>query len=1038
MKFLHALLRNHVLANLVFVLVLVLGAVSYGQMPRAKDPQIKLNWVNIITYLPGAAAEDVEKRVTDPIEEAIQRSVRDIKFVSSTSREGTSNIIVRFDYIDEATYDKRVIDLRREVQNVYNDELPDEAEDPVFYELTSSTWFPTATVVVHGRGQDDNLRRQARYVKRDLEALDGVDAINALGLPRPELVVEFDPARLIGLGITPGDLADTVRAYFRDVSAGDIATAGGRWLVRISGTSADPETLAGLPVTTARGVVELGALAAIRFTTEEPDELVSFNGQPATMLAVTKEEDANVIDLVGRLQGYIDRRNALVARTGVELFLVDDQTVSTREALDLMQANAAIGLAFVLLVTWVFLGSRVAFMTSAGIPFTLAATFVLLNVTGMTLNNTVLLGVVIALGMLVDDAVVVVETIYERLLRGEAPGAAAVAGLVEVFAPVTTSVLTTVAAFLPLALLPGVLGEFMRVIPIVVSAALALSLLEAYWMLPAHVIAFRSREPREARWRERFKHAIRLRYTRLLVGAMRRPWLAYLVVLLAFALAAAVLVTGHVRVNFFQGDAVRLFYVSVEMPPGTALEETSRTLVDIERRARTVIEPHELRGSVVYAGQLFTETDNVFGDVVGQILVSLEPARPGDRHVFDVADAVEDAIRDFPGPKKVWLLRIKDGPPTQRPIKLKVRGDNYPEILEVVAHLQGFLESNPVYRDIALDYRPGNPELVLRQDGEAIKRVGVAPTTVSRAVALNVDGELVTEFQYRGEEVRVRVRAASDGRGDIDDLLRQPVAVPGGGNVALGELVTASRGVSQYNIRHHDYKRAVTLEADIDTARIDTVTANRLVLDEWQRLAGDYPNIDIDFSGELDDIEESLDAITLLFVLGVGLMYIILGTQFRSYGQPLLILFTVPLAFTGVVLGLLVTGNPLSLYTLYGMVALAGIAVNSSIVLISAANDRLEAGMSLNHATIYAARRRVVPILITSATTIAGLFSLAAGLAGRSFIWGPVATAIVWGLTFSTILTLLVIPMLYRTVMGWRTGLRRQAGNSSSSSQFGR
>ncbi len=1018
-----ALLRNHVLANLVFALVIVIGVVSYGQMPRAKDPQIKLNWVNIVTVLPGASAEDVEKRVTDPIEQAIQRSVRDIKFVSSTSREGTSNIIVRFDYIDGPTYDKRVIDLRREVQNVYNDELPDEADDPIFYELTSSTWFPTATVVVHGEGQDDNLRRQARYVKRDIEEIAGVDAINPIGLPEPELVIAFRPERLLGLGITAADLADTVRAYFRDVAAGDVATGGGRWLVRIAGTTADPEVLARLPVVTATGVVELGALADITFTTEEPEELVSFDGRPATMMAVTKEEDANVLDLVTRLQAYIEARNALADRTGVRLFLVDDQTVSTREALGLMQANAAIGLAFVLAVTWVFLGARIALLTSIGIPFTLAATFIMLNATGMTLNNTVLLGVVISLGMLVDDAVVVVEAIYQRLQRGADTLSAAIGGLVEVVAPVTTSVLTTIAAFLPLALLPGVLGEFMRVIPIVVTTALALSLFEAYWMLPAHVVALRvsfARPTAAHRRRERFTHWIRLNYTRVLLRALRRPGLALAVVALSFAVAIGTVASGLVRVDFFQGDAVRLFYISVEMPPGTPLAETSRTLNAIERRALAVIAPDELRGSVAYAGQLFTETDNIYGDVVGQILVSLEPATPGDRHVFAVADAVEAAIADFPGPKKLWLMRIKDGPPTQKPVKLKVRGDDFETILEVVNELQGYLASNDVFHDIATDYRPGNPELVLRLDGDAIKRAGVTPTVISRTVALHVDGELVTEFQHRGEEVRVRVRAHGDGLGDIDDLLRRTLALPDGRSVALGELVRAERGVSRYNIRHHDYKRAITLEADIDESRIDTVAANRLIDDEWRRLAPAYPNVDIDFSGELDDIEESLDAITLLFVLGLGLMYIILGTQFRSYLQPLLILFTVPLAFTGVVFGLLVTGNPLSLYTLYGMVALAGIAVNASIVLISAANSRLAAGMSLNHATVYAARRRVVPILITSATTVAGLFSLAAGLAGDSFIWGPVATAIVWGLTFSTVLTLIMIPMLYRILRGAR------------------
>jgi len=1025
---LRAVISNHVLANLVFVLVLVLGATSYVQMPRAKDPQIKLNWVNIITTLPGASAEDVEKRITDPIEEAIQRSVRDIKFVSSTSRENVSNIIVRFDYIDDRTYDKRVIDLRREVQNVYTDELPEEAEDPVFYELTSSTWFPTATVAVYGQGRDENLRRQARYVKRDIEALPGVDAINALGLPRPELVIAFHPDKLAGLGVTPADVADTVRAYFRDVAAGDLQTASGRWLVRIAGTSADPEDLAALPVVTARGVVELGDIAELSFTTEEPDEMVSFEGRPATMMAITKEEDANVIDLVAELQAYIDRRNALEGRTGVRLFLLDDQTASTRNALTLMQSNAAILLAFVLVVTWLFLGSRIAVLTSLGIPFSLAGTFIVLNLAGLTVNNTVLLGVVIALGMLVDDAVVVVDAVYQRLRAGSRAVDAALEGLAEVAAPVTSSVLTTIAAFLPLALLPGVLGEFMRVIPLVVCVALTVSLLEAFWMLPTHVAALAPdyrEHGRMQRWRDRFTRRVRRVYMRWLVRAMRHPWRMLTLVVAAFAIAGGALASGVVRVNFFQGDAVRLFYVNVEMPPGTALPDTARVLAGIEARARTAIRPEELRGSISYAGQMFTETDNLFGDVVGQVLVSLNPATPDGRHVFEVADAVEAAVRDYPGPKSLSLLRISDGPPTRRPISLKIRGDNYAEVLAVVDALRGFLDGKSEFRDIVTDYRPGNPALVLRHDGDAVQRAGVPPEVVSRALMLYVDGEIVTEFQHLGEEVRVRVRADGDAASDIDSLLRRTIALGDGRVVALGEVLDADYASSQYNIRHHDYKRTVTLEADIDDAVTDTVSANRVLMDEWRRIAPAHPNVDIDFSGELDDIEESLDAITLLFLLGIGLMYIIVGTQFRSYGQPLLILFTVPLAFTGVVFGLIVSGNPLSLYTMYGMVALAGIAVNASIVLIDAANERRAAGMSLLHATLFAARRRVVPIFITSATTVAGLFSLAAGLGGRSLIWGPVATAIVWGLLFSTLLTLFVIPLIYRFFMG--LGQRRAA-----------
>ena len=330
-----------------------------------------------------------------------------------------------------------------------------------------------------------------------------------------------------------------------------------------------------------------------------------------------------------------------------------------------------------------------------------------------------------------------------------------------------------------------------------------------------------------------------------------------------------------------------------------------------------------------------------------------------------------------------------------------------------------FLYSNPRFNNITLGYRPGNPELVLRYDGEAIKRAGIDPTILSRSIQAYIDGVIVSDFQDQGEEIKLRVLAKKDTWYDIEQLLRQTISLPNGRSIAIGELVIPEYGYGQHNIRHYNFRRTITLEADIDKELIYTVAANDLILEEWKTLKKEFPNIDLDFSGVLDDINESVSAIGILFLFGVGLIYIILGTQFRSYFQPLLILVTVPLAFTGVVLGLIVTNNPISLYTLYGVVALAGISVNAAIVLISAANTRLQNGMSLLHATVYAARRRVIPILITSMTTIAGLFSLATGLAGTSLIWGPVATAIVWGLTFSTALTLFVIPMLYRLFMGF-------------------
>ena len=358
------------------------------------------------------------------------------------------------------------------------------------------------------------------------------------------------------------------------------------------------------------------------------------------LLAVIKQPDTNTIELVERLKVYLDGRNTLAAGTGVELVLIDDQTITTRNAIRLMQNNALIGLLLVLAVTWLFLGSRIALLTSIGIPFILAGTFWVLSGIGETLNVMVLLGVVIVLGMLVDDAVVVVEGIYYRLRHGMDAMSASIEALREVAAPVTTAVLTTMAAFAPLILLPGILGDFMRVVPTVVVIALAISLVEAFWMLPAHVVAAGVSFKRPSavhRHRETLTHWIQLRYVRLLIKALRHRWLTLLLVLSLFLGAVGSLAAGLVRMDFFAADTVRLFYVNVEMPPETPLPVTLAKVQEIEHVVRAGMQPGEVRAIVSYAGSMFNETEQRLGDHLGQVMVGLNPKdhRPAHRGTDD-------------------------------------------------------------------------------------------------------------------------------------------------------------------------------------------------------------------------------------------------------------------------------------------------------------------------------------------------------------------------------------------------------------------
>jgi len=1043
MSFMRSLLTNHPLANIAFVVVMLLGLISYSQMPREQDPEINFNWVNITTVLPGASAEDVERLITNPLEDAIQ-GVADIRFVSSNSRESVSSMLVRFREINERTFDKRMNDLRREIQNKAASELPSEANEPRILEITTSNGFPTALIRLMGQADDDTLRVNARRIKSDLERMSGVDQVFASGLRDPEILVSPDAMALAARNLTAADVADALRAWWRDTSAGTLKTQDGAWSVTLRGVTVDPASLETLPVSSSSRPgygARLGEVARIERARAPASQLASSDGRPAISMAVTKKARINTLDLVDQLRDYIEQQNPILAQQGLVLALTDDQTIPTREAINVMQTNAFYGILLVLSVCWIFLGWRIGVLVAMGIPFSLMGTFAMLAPLDYTVNVSVLLGVVIALGMLVDNAVVVVESIYYRMERGTKVLQASLEGIAEVWKPVLASVSTTLAAFLPLMLLPGIVGKFMFVIPFVVTLALLMSIIQAFWMMPVHtsIVGVRFDQPsRIQQWRNGFNRAIRLRYAQALVYVVRRPLRFGLLGMGIVALAISLVATGIVRVQFFAFDPVRAFYVNVDMPAAATLEETLSATEAVEAVVRRHLrgvgpaeEGNEARAVISTAGLKFTDNEPVYGDQFGQVFISLNPRDDDAREVEEVVEAMRAEIESMTTPGLKSFTVLSGGPPAGKAIAVRVRGDDFDRIQAAADAIKAIVQAIPGAQDVQDDNMPGRPQLQLTLNREAMRDMGLNAQQVSRIVRLAVDGETVAFTRDLGDKIELRVRnaAALDVRQDPSELLNVPIALPNGQITRLGQLVdvevVASRGI----IRHYNLRRTITVEANLDRTQTDTKVANERIMAGWEAIRAQHPGIDLDFSGELEDIQESLDAMQVLFMLGVGLIYLILAAQFRSYFQPLMILVSVPLAFAGVAFGLAISGNPLSLYTLYGVIALSGIAVNSAIVLISAANDRLELGMSVIHATIYAARRRVVPVLITSLTTIGGLSSLAFGLGGKSLLWGPVAASIVWGLAFSTLLTLFVVPLLFQSFMRRRAvwALKRES-----------
>jgi len=383
------LIQNHVLANLTFVLVLIIGFLSYQGMPRQQDPTINFNWITIITALPGASGSDVEKRVTDVLEDSI-KGIPDIKFVSSNSRENTSSILVRFEDMPERTYDKRLADLRRELQNVQT-ELPDEAIESKIIEITSGNAFPAALVAVTSNADDERLRKRAQSVSDAIEQISGVERVDTVGLDDPELQISFYPQALESLGMAPATLSNALQVWFQDISAGTTDIGNRSWLVRIVGKNSNPEDVAKLPIPGLSGEIPLGRVASVQRARKKASQEVSVDGKPAILLSVLKQDNTNVIKLVDKLNVWVDEQNELTKNTGIQLKMVDDQTLPTKQAIKIMQSNALIGLLLVLVVAWLFLGSRIAFLTAIGIPFILALTFWILSSNGETLNITVLL-----------------------------------------------------------------------------------------------------------------------------------------------------------------------------------------------------------------------------------------------------------------------------------------------------------------------------------------------------------------------------------------------------------------------------------------------------------------------------------------------------------------------------------------------------------------------------------------------------------------------------------------------------------------------
>ncbi|TFG84777.1 MAG: efflux RND transporter permease subunit [Spirochaetales bacterium] len=702
---------------------------------------------------------------------------------------------------------------------------------------------------------------------------------------------------------------------------------------------------------------------------------------------------------------------ALSLPEGVSISLVNDSTIQIRDSIDVLLSNALQGLILLSIILLVFLGVRNALMTALGIPVTFAATFLVLEAMGETINSNTLFGMVLVLGLIVDHAIVITENIYRLRRLGYDKRRAAIDGTSQVAWPIVASSLTTVAAFLPLMILPGTIGKFLRVIPLVVSIALIASTLEAIIFIPSHAVDWPGGDLLKTKpdvfdlIRPAFERFVRSLYRRRL-----------LVVLGFFVVVAGVFSTiPFIKQDLFSAEDFTLFYIDIDLPAGSSRAKTEAIIREFEKRLAPLASNGEVVNVISSVGFRSGGTGGTSAGNVGQIVVDLAEIKEGrTRPIAAIMDEARALCAGIPGPEKVIYRKAESGPPIVPPVGFRIRGDDYDALIDTATALRERLAGYPELINIEDTLQTGTPELRIRVNEERASAYGVSVASVGAFIRGTYDGFPAGSVFFGNEELDIVVRYAGTGGSDsIGRLLELKIPAQDGRLVPFSAIAELEEGAALAAIKRVDGKREVGVSAEAFSK--DGVPGINADIQTWfdTDVSPRYPGLELVVGGEFAELADLLVQILRVFLLGLFLIYAVLGAQFKSFSQPLLILLSIPMAFAGIIVYLVLSGTPFSTTVLYAGVALAGIAVNDSIVLIDFVNSARKEGKPVAEAVVEAVSVRLRPILLTSVTTIGGLLPIAFGFGGYSVVWSPMASTIIFGLLFSTITVLTVVPALY-------------------------
>jgi multidrug efflux pump subunit AcrB len=1014
-------LKRRVLTNLITMFLIIVGGWQFAHVRREAFPDIKFDIVLVTTPYPGASPEEVETLVTRRVEEQL-RGVSGVDRVESYSLEHQSIIVLRLDEdLTEREKDRVVTDVYQASARVKD--LPNLAEKPVVTEMTSDR--PLITLSVAG-GTDHDRDRFAEDLKNTIEDVDGVSRVLEEGDRKREIIVEADRRKLAQARLTMGELAAAIRERNVDRSAGGVNEGPLENWVRVRGSVFTADEVGSIIVrgNDERSFLHVRDLAKVTEGFADATLLARASGLPAINLKVLKHKTGDTIVLADAVKKIFKEHEARAAEKGLKLLLSDDLSFWVKRRLKVMTSNMIQGGFLILGALFLFLDWRLAVVAAWGVPISFATALAVAVPLGFTINLMSLLGFIIVLGMLDDDSVVVAENIYKHLERGVPPARAAIEGTREVVLPVLGSVMVSSCAFLPFALMSGIMGKFLFMIPLIVCMCFAASVFEAFFILPSHVLDLLPfgkpvEENTDAAWYK----AMIARYRRAIDWVLhhRGKFAAVLAVFVAVTIGLSAM---RLKFILFPAGLVDQFFVMLEMPPGTNLRATDAVIAQFEQEVLK-LPPAELEAGVSRVGLKGQENMERLGTHFGQVHVFLTPEDGRQRKTSEVIADLRAKIKAPPGAVVVFR-EIQAGPPVGEAVTVRVRGRE-PEVNEAIAEeLKAELASIPGVRDIRDSSDRGKRQWRVVLDPKEAAFAGLSAARVADDMFLAVDGIKLSEIHRPDEEVDVRLRLLPDQRNRPQELLNLEVLNQQGRAIALRRVAKLEETEGPPVLERFNFRPAVTVTADVDETKVTSREANARLQKRWEKLKAKHPGYELIYGGEEEETRKSLGSLARAFGVAVLLDYVILAALFRSYLQPLIMLLTIPIGLLGVAYALMLHGMPASFMALLGVVAMTGVVVNNAIVLVSFINDKKEKGLSTERAAAEAGAERLRPILASSTTTLLGLFPTAYGFGGYEPFVAPMALALAWGLTFALPMTVFVIPAAYvllddwtRKVQGW-------------------